>query len=135
MNELSDNTSRLKLKKKELLIFSGLLIAALIAWFILYQIKASKDYGSINILVENQLYGSYDLGKDQVIKINDTNVCTIEHGVATMTDASCPDHLCMYQMPIAQQGGMIICLPNNVIIEGVPAEDAVQSGMALDALS
>jgi hypothetical protein len=33
-----------------------------------------------------------------------------------MTEASCPDQLCIYQGAIDDNGGTIICLPNAVII-------------------
>lgn len=35
-----------------------------------------------------------------------------------MTDANCPDHLCMKQKAVDSTGGTIVCLPNKVVIEG-----------------
>ena len=35
-----------------------------------------------------------------------------------MTDANCPDHLCMKQKAVDSTGGTIVCLPNTGVIEG-----------------
>ena len=49
-----------------------------------------------------------------------------------MTEADCPDHLCMKQKKISKKGGTIVCLPNRVVLEiidGKPSDgpDAVVS--------
>ena len=35
-----------------------------------------------------------------------------------MTEADCPDHLCISQKAVGNSGGTIVCLPNKVVIEG-----------------
>lgn len=37
-------------------------------------------------------------------------------GVADMTSADCPDHLCVKQKAISKEGESIICLPNKVVV-------------------
>lgn len=76
------------------------------------------SHGFIRITVDGEEYGTYSLAKNQIIKINDTNVCEIKDGQARMISAECPDHLCMKQKAIAEKGGTIVCLPNKVVIEG-----------------
>ena len=68
-------------------------------------------------------YGTYSLAEDREISVNGTNVCEIRDGRAKMTEADCPDHLCMRQSAIGDQGGTIVCLPNRVVIEGVSNEE------------
>ena len=63
-------------------------------------------------------------GKDQVIAIGDTNVCEIKDGEVKMTEADCPDHLCMKQPAVGSAGGYIVCLPNKVVIQGEGEGDA-----------
>ena len=63
-------------------------------------------------------------GKDQVIAIGDTNVCEIKNGEVKMTEANCPDHLCMKQPAVGSAGGYIVCLPNKVVIQGEGEGDA-----------
>lgn len=105
------------MKKKEVIFIGGLLLAGIVLWLLLPIFRGS-GYGSIRITVDGKTYGTYSLGEDQIIPINDTNVCEIKDGQAFMIEAHCPDHLCMEQTPVGNNGGSIICLPNKVIIEG-----------------
>lgn len=105
------------LKKKEKPIFLGILIFALILWVLMHLFRP-HDYGTIRIRLNGEDYGTYSLSEDQRITIGATNVCEIKDGKLTMTDSTCPDHLCMKQGAIDNTGGMIVCLPNKITIEG-----------------
>ena len=61
-------------------------------------------------LDENRIYeiAGYDEGHNTLI---------IQDGEAYMSEASCPDHLCMGMGKISHAGQSIICLPNRVIVE------------------
>ena len=88
----------------------------------------NAHYG-IRIYAGGEYIGVYSLEEDQVIPIGETNTVEIKDGGATMVDAKCPDQLCMHMGTITNAYGLIVCLPNGVIIEGVnlaPAEDEVQ---------
>ena len=110
------------MKKLEIIIILCLLLSAVAAWIILKTGRDSVDYGKIRITVGGEIMGEYDLSKDQRIDINGTNTARILNGEAKMIEASCPDHICLGQLPIDEKGGMIICLPNKVFIEGIPPE-------------
>jgi hypothetical protein len=106
------------LKKKEIIFIAAILLIAFAMMGILYLMRL-RNRGQIenaHIYVNGEDYGSYSLSVDQVIEVNDTNVCEIKDGKIQMTDASCPDQLCIYQGAIDDNGGMIVCLPNAVII-------------------
>lgn len=123
------------MKKKEKIFIAIVLLAAVAAWAGMHLLRAGIDYGSITITVDGREFGTYSLGKNQTIKIGDTNVCEIKDGKARMTDATCPDHLCTDQQgPIDSDGGLIVCLPNRVVIEGKPAESASDNSQ-IDAVS
>ncbi|MCD7832372.1 MAG: NusG domain II-containing protein [Lachnospiraceae bacterium] len=84
---------------------------------------------SVVVEVNGGTYGTYSLSKDQTIQINDTNVLVIEDGEAYMTEASCPDGLCISQGHISAEGTMIVCLPNRVVVQviGADAEDGLDA--------
>ena len=126
---------RMKIKKKELLFFLIVIAAALIWWAVMASRRAKTDYGSIRITVAGEDFGIYPLNEDQKISINGTNTCRIKNGKAQMIEATCPDHLCIHQSPVDMNGGFIICLPNQVVIEGLPAENAEPESDWLDAFS
>ena len=124
------------MKKKEILFIGGILVLALVLWAgISFFYKG--QYGSITITVDGEEYGTYSLGKDQTISINDTNVCEIKDGKAHMISATCPDHLCMKQREIDEKGGTIVCLPNKVVFEGSKSADSTDSSdeLSIDAVT
>ena len=126
----------MKLKKKEALLFGIIFLAAIAAWIATrVHTRQAGDYGSIHITVKGEDFGTYSLGKDQKIRINGTNTCRIKDGNAKMIEATCPDHLCIHQAAIDERGGMIICLPNEVIIEGIPSAQAQTGDLMPDIVA
>lgn len=115
------NSGEFSLKKKELTFIICIVVFALLLWAGMYFIRCGH-YGTVHITVNGKEYGTYSLAKDQVIQINDTNVCEIKDGEIHMTEANCPDHLCMKQKAVDSTGGTIVCLPNKVVIEGEKGE-------------
>ena len=111
------------MKKKEFIFISMLLMVSILLCVYVYVVPHGK-YGRIQIKVDGELYGTYSLGKDQVIAIGDTNVCEIKNGKVKMTEANCPDHLCMKQPAVGSAGGFIVCLPNKGVIQGEGEGDA-----------
>lgn len=124
----------MSIRKKEIILFTLLLAAAAAAWFILSARRDSVDHGQIRITVDGREFGVYDLGKDQRIDINGHNTCRIRNGQAQMLEADCPDHLCVHMSPIDEKGGMIVCLPNKVFIEGIPSSEAGSEVSLIDAV-
>ena len=105
------------LKKKELFIILGILAFSILLWGI-SAIVRKGEHPTVKITVDGEEYGTYNLDEDQLIHINDTNTCEIRDGKVYMTEATCPDKLCIHQKAIDKTGGIIICLPNKVVIEG-----------------
>ena len=73
------------------------------------------------VTIDNQIYGSYSLEKDQQIDIKDsdgviTNSIGISNGKVSMIEANCPDQICVHHKEIEYGNETIICLPNKVIL-------------------
>ena len=125
-----------KITGKEIIVFLALLIVSAAAVFGISRATQGRDLGAIRITVDGDVIGEYPLNRDRTIKIGTTNICRIQGGQAIMSHAECPDHLCMRIFkPIDKNGGMIICLPNKVVIEGIPAEEAASPAGGIDAVS
>lgn len=63
--------------------------------------------------------------EEQTIEINGgTNILQIKEGKADMTEADCPDKLCVHQKAVSKNGESIICLPNKVVIEVKSSEQS-----------
>ena len=80
------------------------------------------------IFVEGELYGEYSLLENQEIRIGNTNVCEIVNGKVRMTQADCPDQICVHTAEISRDGMTIVCLPNRVVLE---IKNKVESGEPL----
>lgn len=76
----------------------------------------------LQITVGGELYGTYDLNRDQTIQINDTNTCEIKDAEVRMTWADCPDQICVKSTALNSSGGSIVCMPNRVVLAIVNAE-------------
>ena len=105
-----------------LLALCGLLFAA-------FYLLPQKSGGSVTVTVDGQTYGSYSLRQDQTIEIKNaegtvTNVLVISGGEADMTEADCPDKLCVHESPISRNHQTIVCLPNKVVAAIEDGEDA-----------
>lgn len=122
------------MKKKEIYIFSAIFLLTLLCWIGMDVMRSKKDFGSIRITIGGEVFGIYGLGDDQVIDIGTGNICEIRDGKVKMTEADCPDHLCMRQPAVDKNGGSIICLPHRVVIEGIVPEDAFEKGNTVDAI-
>ncbi len=116
------------MKKRDFILIGVVLVLALLLWLLpralgFFSVQGEKQ---VRITVEGELYGTYDLQEEQTIEINDSNVCRIQDGEVNMTEADCPDKLCMHQGPISISGETIVCLPNKVVIEivGKNTEDS-----------
>ena len=111
------------LKKKDIILIVTILLAAFLAYF-LHEIIGSGSAGSVTVKVNGVIEGSYSLSRDQEIEINGgTNHLSIQNGKADMTEADCPDKLCVSQKEISKNGESIICLPNKVIVEVENSEE------------
>ena len=88
----------------------------------------SKDGDKFKILVDGEVYGEYPLDKDNSyeVEIGGTvsNVVTVKDGQVYMSEADCPDKICVSHRPISKKNESIICLPNKVVVEVVTGEDS-----------
>lgn len=119
-------------KKHDIIVYS-LVLAVLIASFFIWG-SALGDTGdfaiiSINGHEETRLPLSVDAEKtvEGFAGLNCT-VC-IKDGAASVTEADCPDKLCVDHSPISRSGESIVCLPARITVTisstEAPATDGV----------
>ncbi|MDO4556602.1 MAG: NusG domain II-containing protein [Lachnospiraceae bacterium] len=112
-----------------ILIGAGLLIAAVIFGWTKW---VQKDTGGLAVVyVDTEEYASYDLSEDGEYSIETergTNVLVIKDGEANMTEADCPDKLCVQQKAISKNGETIVCLPHKVVVEIKNGEESQIDG-------
>ena len=105
------------------LISDAVLILVLLAASLLsiFMIKAFSEEGNyVRVSVDGETVCEYPLSEDGVYSLNGgTNILVIKEGEAYVSEASCPDGLCVYQGKISLVGERIVCLPNRVMAEVV----------------
>lgn len=118
------------MKKKDIVLVGGILFLALLFWLVPKGLRLLDKGGEpeLEITVDGEVYGTYSLEKDQVIEIQDTNICEIKDGKVKMTEASCPDHVCIRQGTIDAPGETVVCLPNKVVLE-IASKDGEEDGL------
>ena len=94
--------------------------------------RTSPRQPQLEILVGDRLYGQYDLNEDRTIRIGEGNVCEIRDGSVRMTEADCPDQVCVHTAAVGRGGGSIVCLPNQVVLRIV---DADEEGREVDTIA
>ena len=111
-----------KKTKNDLLLIGGALVLALVAYLIMtfFQGQATHNAKAV-VTIDGKWYGSYSLAEDTIEKIElpdgSYNMLEIKEGKADITEASCPDKICVNHRDISKRGESITCLPNKVIIE------------------
>jgi len=106
------------IKKKEIIIIAVMILISVAAVFIM---RSSMGGSKILVTLDGQTYGEYSLRKNQEIEIvtdYGRNLLIIEDGKADMTEATCPDKICVDMNPISDESpGLIVCLPNKIVVE------------------
>lgn len=102
--------------KKNDIKLGAVILAAAFVLLILGKVM-QKEGSTVVIYVEGKEYGRYSLEEDAAININGTNRLRIEGHKADMTEADCPDKLCVHQKAAKAAGESIICLPNRIVVQ------------------
>lgn len=109
--------------KKDLCLVGAVLEVALIAGFVFWY-DSGKDIaknteGVLEITVDGEVYGRYPLNQEQEINVVTAygkNTVVIEDDTAYVTEADCPDKICVGMQKISRDGEMICCLPHRLIL-------------------
>ncbi len=105
------------MKKHDFIVIGIILLAALGIFALLYLGDSGGAY--VNVEVDGKITETFPLGEDRtytVITEKGTNTLVIKDGFASVTEADCPDKICVRHRKINRNGESIICLPHKVVI-------------------
>lgn len=99
----------------------------LIALALLLVVELTKEEGArVVVKVDGKEIAEYSLTVDGKYELNGgTNTLVIENGHAYLSDANCPDKLCVHQGKISRTGEVITCLPNKLTVTVFGAKESV----------
>lgn len=106
--------------KKDVIVILGILLAAFLLW--LFPSLLNKDVPAVVKVVQNgQEIGVYPLSEERTVALpyedEGYNLLFISDDKASISDADCPDGLCIRARSISRNGESIICLPHKLVIQ------------------
>jgi hypothetical protein len=112
------------MKKNDIKLIMTFAILGAICMIAIYFLKQTG--GSVIVTIDGQEYGTYPLNKEATIEIESkygTNLLVIKDHKAKITEATCPDKLCVHQKSISKTGESIVCLPHKLVITVINGEE------------
>lgn len=119
---MEQNQIENKKRKGDMFLIVVILALAAAAYFGIkfYQRMSTKEPVAV-VTVDGDEYGRFPLDQDvkEKIELPDGayNILVVKDGAADITDASCPDGICVNHRAISRQSETIVCLPNKVVVE------------------
>lgn len=112
------------MKKSDTWIIVIVLAIALIGIYFIQSNKQPQAETKLMVRAMGKVYKEIPLTKEtsEVFTVETDkglNKVKISNGVISMVEADCPDQICVHNTPIDEVGQMIVCLPNQVIVEVV----------------
>lgn len=125
---MNNTHRRLPIKTADLVLVGGLLVVAAVLALVLW--RRSPTGGTAEVQVDGIPVAALPLDVDTTYVIDGVgggrNILRIADGKATVTEATCPDGVCVRHRAINRAGQSILCLPNKVVVRiiGEPTVDA-----------
>ena len=110
------------MKKNDVILIALLLVVALLTagGMRIRQMNNTKDTANVVVTIDGEVYGTYPLSEDRTERIElpdgSYNILIISGGYADVSEASCPDQICVKHNHIRYSKESIVCLPNKVVV-------------------
>lgn len=115
-----EHNKRVQKLKGDIAVVAVILAVAAFAALIPCFMNKNRESSQVVILINGEETDRYPLSEDKIITVSDHdggyNLILISGGSVKVTDADCPDKLCVKQREISRSGESIICLPHKLVI-------------------
>lgn len=106
---------------KKDMVLAAILLGLGAAVFLWFQLSHRAPAKLLEVTVDGTVVETLDLEKDGELTITSpsggSNHLIIQEKTAWVSEASCPDKICVHQGKISRDGEMIVCLPNRLVIQ------------------
>ena len=106
--------------RNDIIVVILIIIAAFLTFLIPRIMNGGRSGGVAVIMQEGEEICRYALSEDRTVTVQGAdhgyNLILISDGTVNVTDADCPDKLCVRQKSISKNGESIICLPHKLVI-------------------
>lgn len=103
--------------RNDIIFIASFLAAVILFGLFVFYMRGEGAYAVVS--VDGRVRGEYSLSEDISVMIETefgTNRLIIKDGKAFVTDASCPDGICVAHRAIHREGESIVCLPNRLTV-------------------
>ena len=108
-------------RKRDALLLIFLLAGAAAIFIILFAVRGCGSGRKAVIKVDGNIIRECDINRDETIEVSGYNgghnIVVIKDGQVSVTDADCPDKVCVDTGKINAPGQTIVCLPHRVVVE------------------
>lgn len=116
-------------ERKRDLVLIGVILSAAILWQAV-RLFPSRETQYAEVSVDGSILYRLDLSKDQELDLTGfhggTNHLVIKDRKAWISEASCPDKLCVHQGTVSLENELIVCLPNRMTVRITGKEAAAK---------
>ncbi len=103
--------------RNDIILTASVIVVAVLVFFIIGLITPIGGY--VEVKRDGEILGKYPLDRDTEVEIEGElgyNLLVIKDGKAYITEADCPDKLCVNQGDAEKDGETIVCLPNKTVV-------------------
>ncbi len=109
-------------RKKALLLIPAAILTAAAAVYMICALNAGSDKHTAEISVDGKIVRTIDLrsAADETFTVGTEdayNIITVKDGKIYVSEASCPDKICINHGPLRSELLPIICLPNRLSVK------------------
>ena len=109
-----------------------ILVAA--AGFLWYNLS-KEEGGYVSLIRDGAEVQRFSLSEELEYRIEledgSYNLLMIQGGQVYMTEASCPDQICVNHRPVSNVGETIVCLPNEIVLKILERSDKPEIDMVI----
>lgn len=130
------NASKGILRKADAILISVFLFVGIIG--LICYLGGKQEGQFVKVTRNGTVIGKYSLYKEAVITIEGDggeNTLTIKNGKADMSDADCPDKICVSHKPISKTGESIVCLPHKIVVEIISDNSEKEEHTGFDVIT
>ncbi len=126
-----------KLRRGDIILLAAALVLAL-ALFLGYRFFFQRPGAAVEITVNGTPAKTLPLSENTTYRIitesqgkSHENILEIKDGYASITQADCPDKLCVHQKRISKKGETLVCLPHKIVVSVISSDtDSGLDGIA-----
>lgn len=106
-----------KIIRNDFILIAAIILVAIMS-FLIFKLT-QKNGVRVAVSVDGNTIAEYSLDKDlnkDIITEYGKNILVIKNGEAYISEADCPDKICVGHRAVSKTGESIVCLPHKLVV-------------------